>query len=153
MKIAVGADHKGFGLKRDIKGYLEAQGHEVIDLGTDSETSVDYPDFGAKTAQAVADGTADLGLTFCWTGTGMAIAANKLKGIRSAVALNTDMAQLAKEHNNVNVLAIASKYVEPEQAKAIVATWLAAEFEGGRHARRVEKIAALERKNHVGSLT
>ena len=149
MRIALGADHKGFQLKRDIRGYLEAQGHEVHDFGTDSDESVDYPDFGAAAAKAVAAGQADLALTFCWTGTGMAIAANKLPGIRSAVVLNTDMAELARQHNNVNVLSIPSKYVEPEQAKAIVATWLAATFEGGRHARRVDKITALEQEAHV----
>ena len=144
MKIAMGADHKGFQLKRDIKIYLEALGHQVLDFGTDSDASVDYPDFGAAAARAVQSGAADLGVTFCWTGTGMAIAANKLKGIRSAVALNTDMAELARRHNNVNVLAIPSKYVEPEQAKAIVDAWLKASFEGGRHETRVAKIARLE---------
>jgi ribose 5-phosphate isomerase B len=151
MRIALGADHKGYQLKRDIRGYLESQGHDVEDFGTDSDESVDYPDFGAAAAKAVADGRADLGLTFCWTGTGMAIAANKLAGIRSAVVLNTDMAELAKQHNNVNVLSIPSKYVEPEQAKAIVATWLEARFEGGRHARRVDKISALEHESRVPS--
>jgi ribose 5-phosphate isomerase B len=151
VRIALGADHKGYHLKRDIRGYLESQGHEVLDFGTDSDESVDYPDFGARAARAVADGQADLALTFCWTGTGMAIAANKLNGIRSAVVLNTDMAELAKQHNNVNVLSIPSKYVEPEQAKAIVATWLEARFEGGRHARRLEKISALEHEARVPS--
>jgi len=145
MKIAVGADHKGFQLKRDIKTYLEALGHQVLDFGTDTDASVDYPDFGAAAARAVQSGAADLGLTFCWTGTGMAIAANKLSGIRSAVALNTDMAELARRHNNVNVLAIPSKYVEPEQAKAIIDAWLKAAFDGGRHEKRVAKISRLEK--------
>jgi ribose 5-phosphate isomerase B len=145
MKIAVGADHKGFQLKRDIKTYLEALGHQVLDFGTDSDASVDYPDFGAAAARAVQSGAADLGLTFCWTGTGMAISANKLSGIRSAVALNTDMAELARRHNNVNVLAIPSKYVEPEQAKAIIDAWLKAPFDGGRHEKRVAKISRLEK--------
>ena len=144
MKISLGADHKGFRLKRDIRGFLESQGHEVIDFGTDSDESVDYPDYAQAAAQAVADGKAELGLVFCWTGTGMAITANKLHGIRSAVVLNTDMAQLAREHNDVNVLSIPSKYVEPEQARAIVQSWLTAHFEGGRHARRLEKIERLE---------
>jgi len=144
MKIALGADHKGFRLKRDIRGFLESQGHQVLDFGTDSDESVDYPDFGGAAARAVAEGEAELGLVFCWTGTGMAIAANKLHGIRSAVVLNTDMAQLARQHNDVNVLSIPSKYVEPEQARAIVQSWLDARFEGGRHARRLEKIGRLE---------
>jgi ribose 5-phosphate isomerase B len=144
MRIALGADHKGYQLKQNIKDYLQAIGHEIVDFGTSSDASVDYPDFGAAAAKAVQRGEADLGLTFCWTGTGMAIAANKLDGIRSGVALNTDMAELARRHNNVNVLAIPSKYVEPEQAKAIVDAWLAASFEGGRHERRIEKIKELE---------
>lgn len=146
MKIALGADHKGFRLKRDIRSFLESQGHEVLDFGTDSDESVDYPDFARAAAKAVADGRAELGLMFCWTGTGMAITANKLHGIRSAVVLNTDMAQLARQHNNVNVLALPSKYVEPEQARAIVQSWLLARFEGGRHERRLDKIERLETK-------
>ena len=102
------------------------------------------PISGAAAARAVQSGAADLGLTFCWTGTGMAISANKLSGIRSAVALNTDMAELARRHNNVNVLAIPSKYVEPEQAKAIVDAWMKAPFDGGRHSRRIDKIRRFE---------
>jgi ribose 5-phosphate isomerase B len=153
MNIALGADHKGYQLKQDIKRYLEAIGHHVIDFGTSNDESVDYPDFGAAVANAVRRKEADLGLTFCWTGTGMAIAANKLPGIRSGVALNTDMAELARRHNNVNVLAIPSKYVEPEQAKAIVDAWLAARFEGGRHERRVEKIDRLEESGAARSET
>jgi len=146
MRIALGADHKGFRLKREIHEYLESRGHEVIDFGTDGDDSVDYPDFGAEAARAVAEGRADVALTFCWTGAGMAITANKIPGIRSAVALNTDMAELARRHNNVNVLAIPSKYVEPEQARAIIEAWLGTSFEGGRHERRLGKIAALERQ-------
>jgi len=148
MKIALGADHKGFRLKRDIRSFLESQGHEVVDFGTDSDESVDYPDFGIAAARSVARGEAQLGLLFCWTGTGMAITANKLPGIRSAVVLNTDMAQLARQHNDVNVLSIPSKYVEPEQARAIVQSWLEARFEGGRHARRLAKIQELEGASH-----
>lgn len=149
MKIALGADHKGFQLKRDIRGFLESQGHEVLDFGTDSDASVDYPDFGRAAASAVARGEAELGLVFCWTGSGMAIAANKLSGIRSAVVLNTDMAQLARQHNDVNVLSIPSKYVEPEQARAIVQSWLEARFEGGRHARRLAKIESPDGESHA----
>jgi ribose 5-phosphate isomerase B len=151
MKFAVGADHKGYHLKCDIKGYLESLGHQVLDFGTDGDASVDYPDFGAAAARAVAGGDAEFGLLFCWTGTGMAITANKVRGIRSAVVLHTDMADLARRHNNVNVLAIPAKYVEPEQAKAIIEAWLAAEFEAGRHARRLDKIAALEPGDQVGA--
>lgn len=147
MKLALGADHKGYPLKENIKGYLQSIGHEVIDFGTNSAESVDYPDFGAAAAKAVAAGDADLGIIICWTGTGMAITANKVKGIRCGVALNTDMAELARRHNNANVLALPSKYVEPEQAKAIVDAWLSAPFEGDRHARRVAKIGALEQEN------
>jgi len=144
MKLALGADHKGFPLKENIKGYLQSLGHEIVDFGTNSEDSVDYPDFGGAAAKAVASGKADLGIIFCWTGTGMAITANKVQGVRCGVALNTDMAELSRKHNDANVLALPSKYVEPEQAKAIVDAWLGAEFEGGRHERRVAKIGALD---------
>jgi ribose 5-phosphate isomerase B len=144
MKIALGADHKGYQLKRDLKEYLESLGHEMVDFGTQSDESVDYPDFGAAAARAVAEGVANCALLFCWTGTGMAITANKIAGVRSAVVLNTDMAELAKQHNNVNVLAIPSRYVEPEQAREIVVAWLKAGFDGGRHDRRLAKIRALE---------
>jgi ribose 5-phosphate isomerase B len=140
MKIAVGADHRGFELKEKVKRYLTKLGHQVTDFGTDSTESVDYPDFGFKVAESVARGNADFGITVCWTGNGMNIVANKVKGIRSALCLDDEMAMLARAHNDANVLALASNFVWEEMAKKILDVWLTTEFEGGRHARRLEKI-------------
>jgi ribose 5-phosphate isomerase B len=140
MRVSLGADHKGFELKDKIKKYLVESGHQVTDFGTNSAESVDYPDFGFKVAESVAKGEVDFGITVCWTGNGMNIAANKVKGIRSALCLNEEMAMLARAHNNANVLALAAKFVPEELARKILDAWLATDFEGGRHARRLEKI-------------
>jgi ribose 5-phosphate isomerase B len=145
MKIALGADHRGFELKKKIKIYLIDLGHQVTDFGTDSTQSVDYPDFGFKVAESVAKGESDFGITFCWTGNGMNMAANKVKGIRSALCVNEEMAKLTRAHNNANVLALASKFVSESQAKKIVDVWLTTEFEGGRHKPRIDKIKAYEK--------
>ncbi|MFQ6002618.1 MAG: ribose 5-phosphate isomerase B [Candidatus Zixiibacteriota bacterium] len=144
MKISLGADHRGFELKEKIKKYLKDLGHEVTDFGTHSTQSVDYPDFGFKVAESVAKEKSDFGITFCWTGNGMNIVANKVKGIRSALCINEEMARLARSHNNANVLALASKFVSEEQAKKILTVWLSTEFEGGRHIPRLEKIKTYE---------
>ncbi len=144
MKISLGADHRGFELKEKLKEYLSGQGHEVIDFGTASTESVDYPDFGFKVAESVARGEADFGVLVCWTGNGMNIAANKVKGVRSALCLNDEMATLARAHNDANVLALASCFVSESTAKKILDVWLATDFEGGRHARRLEKITGYE---------
>ncbi len=146
MKIALGADHRGFELKEKIKEYLTDLKHEVTDFGTQSTQSVDYPDFGFKVAESVAKGQSDFGITFCWTGNGMNIVANKVKGVRSALCLNEELARLARAHNNANVLALASKFVPEEQAKKIVDVWLSAEFEGARHMPRLDKIKAYEKE-------
>ena len=140
MRVSLGADHKGFELKDKIKKYLVELGHEVTDFGTNSSESVDYPDFGFRVAESVAKGEVDFGITVCWTGNGMNIAANKVKGIRSALCLNEEMAVLARAHNNANVLALAAKFIPEELARKILDAWLSTEFEGGRHARRLEKI-------------
>lgn len=140
MRVSLGADHRGFGLKENIKRYLTELGHDVTDFGTNSTEAVDYPDFGFKVAESVAKGESDIGVTVCWTGNGMNIAANKVKGVRSALCLNEEMTKLARAHNNANVLALASKFVSEEVAKKILDVWLATDFEGGRHARRLEKI-------------
>jgi RpiB/LacA/LacB family sugar-phosphate isomerase len=145
MKIALGADHKGYDLKEKIKKYLLDLGHQVNDFGTHSTQSVDYPDFGFKVAESVAKGESDFGIVFCWTGNGMNIVANKVKGIRSALCLNEEMASLARAHNNANVLALSSKFVSEELAKRIVDVWLSTEFEGGRHTSRVDKIKGFEK--------
>jgi ribose 5-phosphate isomerase B len=140
MKIAVGADHRGVELKKEVKKYLSGLNHQVVDFGANSAESVDYPDFGFKVAELVARGEADFGILICWTGNGMNITANKVKGIRSALCLNDEMAMLARAHNDANVLAMASCFVPVKMAKKILDVWLTTEFEGGRHARRLQKI-------------
>lgn len=139
-RIAIGADHAGFDEKEKIKKTLDELGIEYEDVGTSSAESVDYPDFARQVAERVARGEAEQGLLFCGSGTGMAISANKVKGIRAAVAWSPDIARLAREHNNANVLALPARFVSEDEAAAIVKAWFAADFEGGRHERRVEKI-------------
>jgi len=146
MKITLGADHRGFELKEKMKKYLTDLGHQVTDFGTHSTESVDYPDFGFKVAESVAKGESDFGITFCWTGNGMNMVANKVKGVRSALCLNEEIAKLTRAHNNANVLALASKFVSEEMSKKIVDVWLSTEFEGGRHVPRLDKIKAYEKK-------
>jgi len=139
-RIAIGADHAGFEEKEKIKKTLDELGIEYDDVGTASSDSVDYPDFARQVAERVARGEAEQGLLFCGSGTGMAISANKVKGVRAAVAWSPDIARLAREHNNANVLALPARFVSEDEATAIVKAWFAADFEGGRHERRVEKI-------------
>jgi ribose 5-phosphate isomerase B len=145
MKIAVGADHKGYLLKERIIGLLEKWGYIVLDMGTNSEESVDYPDFGAKVAHAVADGKADIGVNICWTGNGMAIVSNKVKGVRAGLALNVEMSRLTRLHNDANVLVLSGKYTPENEIEEIVKVFLDTPFEGGRHVARLNKIKALEK--------
>ncbi len=144
MKIALAADHAGFEEKEKVKRTLDELGVEYKDFGTDSCDSVDYPDYARVAAEAVAGGEYAQGLLVCGSGTGMAIAANKVPGIRAAVAWNEDIARLAREHNDANVLSLAARFNTPEEMDKIVRAWFAADFEGGRHARRVDKIAEIE---------
>ncbi|MFC1475971.1 ribose 5-phosphate isomerase B [Candidatus Zixiibacteriota bacterium] len=146
MKIFIGADHKGYLLKQHLISLLQGQGHEITDVGTDSEESCDYPDYGLQVARAVAAGQAERGITVCWTGNGMNIAANKIPGVRAGLCLNEDMAKLARAHNNANVCSLASRYVSPADAEKIIHVFLSTAFEGGRHIQRLEKIAAAEKK-------
>ena len=146
MKIAIGADHAGYELKEKIKAHLQQQGHKVNDEGTVSNDSVDYPDFAAKVAHAVKDKRAELGVLVCGSGIGMTIAANKVHGIRAANLNNLVEAQLSREHNNANVAAVGARLVTEEDAIQIVDKFLSTPFAGGRHERRVEKIAELEKK-------
>jgi ribose 5-phosphate isomerase B len=141
MKIALGADHRGFALKEKIKTYLKSLGHDVVDFGTDSENSADYPDYGIRVAHTVADKEVDRGITVCWTGNGMNMVVNKLPEIRGAYAFDEEMARLSRQHNDSNVLTLASKWVTPEMAERIVKAWLETNFEGGRHAVRVKKFS------------
>ncbi|MEQ1886525.1 MAG: ribose 5-phosphate isomerase B [Bryobacteraceae bacterium] len=146
MKIFIGADHAGYKLKDEIAATLRAAGHEVTDVGTNGPDSVDYPDFAGPVARAVSIGEADRGILVCFTGVGMSMAANKLPGVRAALAMNTDEISLTRQHNNANVLTIGSKYTTPETANEYVKVFLETPFEGGRHERRVSKISALEQK-------
>lgn len=150
MKIAVGADHRGFALKEQIKAVISRLGHDTLDVGTSAESpAVDYPDFGLQVARAVATGKADYGINVCWTGNGMVIAANKVRGVRAALALSVDMAGLARRHNDANVLTVAEKYTPPDQLEPIIRTFLETAFEGGRHKVRVEKISLAEADSDV----
>ena len=140
MRMAVGSDHAGFEWKEKVVAILEKMGHDVTDFGTDTKESVDYPDFGLKVAHAVADGEADYGVNICGTGNGMAIASNKVKGIRAGMALNPEMAYMARLHNNANLLVLAQKYTPEVDIEEILKLFLETKFEGGRHIPRLEKI-------------
>jgi len=147
MKIALGADHAGFELKEKIKQKLAAQGITVDDRGTNSTASCDYPDFARAVAEEVAAKVADLGILVCSTGIGMSIAANKVPGIRAAKVDTEFEAERSREHNDANVLTLGANIVSEDVASKIVDKWLATPFAGGRHERRVEKIAAIERED------
>ena len=146
MKIALGADHAGFELKDTIKQHLEQRGIEICDEGTWSAESVDYPDYARAVAHDVGKQRADLGILVCGSGIGMAITANKVDGIRAANVSTELEAELSRQHNNANVLALGARILDPAEALRIVDKWLATTFAGGRHERRVEKISALERE-------
>jgi ribose 5-phosphate isomerase B len=145
MKIAIGADHAGFVLKEKLRQRLAADGHEVVDFGPDSAESCDYPDYAQPVARDVANGRSDRGILVCSTGIGMAMAANKVVGVRAAPAISEDEVKMTREHNDANVLTIGAKYLDEETAAGLVRLFLDTEFAGGRHARRVAKIAQLER--------
>jgi ribose 5-phosphate isomerase B len=145
MKIALGADHAGFELKEIIRQHLANRGFALDDRGTNSPDSVDYPDFALVVGEQVASGKADLGILVCGAGIGMSIAANKVPGIRAANAHSEVEAQLSREHNNANVLALGGRLLESQLALRIVDRWLSASFTGGHHQRRVDKIMELER--------
>ena len=153
--IALGADHAGYELKQILSQWLSEQGHLVSDFGTHSTASVDYPDIAAAVARAVRVGAAERGLLVCGSGVGMAIAANKVAGIRAAVAGDVVTARLCREHNDTNVLALGARAISREAAVAIVHAWLETAFAGGRHARRVEKLDVLDgtRKENVVDVT
>jgi ribose 5-phosphate isomerase B len=146
MRIALGADHAGYQLKDQIKQHLEQQGISVQDEGTSSAESVDYPDYARAVAHDVSEHRADLGILVCGSGIGMSITANKVDGIRAANVSTEYEAQMSREHNNANVLALGARIISPDQAFSIVDKWLATQFAGGRHERRVEKIMAIEKE-------
>lgn len=145
MKVALGADHAGYEEKERLKPVLKELGVEFEDFGAVSTDSVDYPDFAAKVARKVADGEFEQGLLVCGSGTGMAIAANKVHGVRAAVAWNEETARLAREHNDANVLALGARTTPENEIPKIVRAWFETKFAGGRHQQRVEKIRELEK--------
>ena len=149
MKIAIGADHAGFVLKQSLAERLRQQGHQVEDLGTNGTESVDYPDFAVAVAHKVSDGQVDRGILVCSSGVGMSIAANKARGVRAALGVSVEEVDVVRRHNNANVLAIGANFTAPPLAEAMVEKFLTTGFDGGRHERRVEKIAAIEAQENA----
>ncbi len=147
MKIAIGNDHVAVELKNHITKYVEAKGYTVVNFGTDSSESCDYPIYGEKVARAVASGECDLGILICGTGIGISLAANKVKGIRAAVCSEPYSARLTRQHNNANIIAFGARVVGQAMAEMIVDEFLGAEYEGGRHQRRVDMITKIEEEN------
>ena len=145
MKIALGADHGGFQLKKRMIDFLGQRGYDTLDFGTESPEPCDYPRFAYKVAKAVSDRKADLGVLICKSGNGMAMVANKLPRVRAAICFDKDVAALSRQHNDANVLVLGSEHVL-DQPEAILQSWLDAAFEGGRHKRRVDQIAKIEEK-------
>ena len=148
--VVIGSDHGGLELKASVSEALRQRGLDVVDLGTDNDDSVDYPDFAEKVAGAVSRGEAACGILVCGTGIGMSIVANKFPGVRAALVTDEYMARMAKEHNNANILVLGGRVLEAMSAARIVAVWLDAVFEGGRHQRRLDKIAQLEADVRAG---
>jgi ribose 5-phosphate isomerase B len=144
MKISVGADHAGFRLKERLKRELLDKGHEVLDKGTASEESTDYPDYARAVADDVVAGFAERGILFCSSGVGMSIAANKVKGIRAALGTNAEEVALTRSHNDANILTLGAKFIAPDEAGKLIDVFLSTNFEGGRHARRIGKIQTIE---------
>ena len=147
MKIAIAADHGGFELKDSMVEYIKSLGNEVMDLGTNSADSVDYPDYAKKVCEEIQQGNSDFGILICGTGIGMSLAANKFEGIRAACVSDVYSAKMSRNHNNANVLCIGARVIGDEVAKLIIKTFLENEFEAGRHQRRVDKIMAIEKEN------
>ena len=145
MKVAMGSDHGGYTLKQTVKGYLQQKGYEIVDFGTDSTQSCDYPVYAEKVAESVAKGECELGILICGTGIGMSMAANKVTGIRAAVVGDYFSAKYTRLHNNANILCMGERVTGPGAACEIAELFLTTEFEGGRHERRIEKIKQLEK--------
>ena len=144
MKIVIGNDHSAVELKNIIKAHLEEKGYEVMNVGTDTSDSCDYPVYGEKVGRAVASGEADLGIAICGTGVGISLAANKVKGIRACVCSEPYSARMSKQHNNSNIIAFGARVIGVEMAKMIVDEWVNAKYEGGRHQVRVDMLAEIE---------
>lgn len=148
MKIGIGNDHAALEMKNQVMEYLEEKGYEVINYGTNTPESCNYPEFGEKVGRAVVSGEVDCGILICGTGVGISLAANKVKGVRAVVCSEPYSAKLSKQHNNTNILAFGARVVGIEFAKMIIDEWLGAEFEGGRHQTRVDMIMAIENKDN-----
>lgn len=146
MKIAIGSDHGGYELKDELAKFIRAEGHEVLDLGTHSKESCDYPIIGFEVAKAVSEGKASLGVLICKTGIGMAVVANKVRGVRAGACYDVSMARSAREHNDVNVLVLGASYTRPDAAKDIFRAWMGSKHTEERHARRVKQITDIESK-------
>ena len=146
MKIGIGNDHAAVDMKNQVVEYLEGKGYEVVNFGTDTYESCNYPEYGEKVGRAVAAGDADLGILICGTGVGISLAANKVKGVRAVVCSEPYSAKLSRQHNNTNILAFGARVIGIELAKMIIDEWLSVEFEGGRHQTRVDMITAIENK-------
>lgn len=146
MKIAIGSDHGGLDLKEAIKPYLTEQGHEVVDFGTDTRDSCDYPVYGQRVGEAVSFGDCDRGIAICGTGLGISMAVNKVPGIRGALCTNEFMAEMSREHNDANVLVLGARVLGEGLALRIVKVWLETEFAGDRHQRRIDLIHDIEKK-------
>jgi ribose 5-phosphate isomerase B len=153
MKIAVGSDHRGFEVRRRILPALQQMGHEVMDMGSEGRESVDYPDFAFQVGLAVSEGRVDRGILICGTGIGMCIAANKVRGVRAAPCHDSITAEMSRRHNDANVMCLSADLLGEELIDRMVRIWLETEFEGGRHARRVEKIGRFEATQSGKSLT
>lgn len=146
MPIAIASDHGGLELKENLKEFLLKRGEELLDLGTNTDSMVDYPDYGRKLAEKVSQGEVEKGILICGTGIGMSIVANKFPGIRAALVTNDFMARMAKEHNDANILVLGGKVTDNENSRRLVETWLNTKFAGERHQRRLEKIGEIERE-------
>ena len=146
MKIGIGNDHAAVDMKNQVVEYLEGKGYEVVNFGTDTYESCNYPEYGEKVGRAVEAGDVDLGILICGTGVGISLAANKVKGVRAVVCSEPYSAKLSRQHNNTNILAFGARVIGIELAKMIIDEWLNAEFEGGRHQTRVDMITAIENK-------
>ncbi len=149
MKVAVASDHRGFRAKSQVKSHLESAGHTVVDFGCDGPTSCDYPDTGLPGAMAVAKGQCERGILICGTGIGMAMAANKVRGVRAALCHDELTAELSRRHNNSNVLCMPADLLGDELMRRVVDVWLRTDYEGGRHDRRLQKIADYERNGQL----
>lgn len=140
MRVYLGSDHAGFAMKQAVREYLDKRGYDVTDVGTDSDESVDYPDYAHEVARAVSNGEADKGVLVCGSGIGMAMAANKVNGVRAATVTDPELARMSRAHNDANVVALGGRYIPQQTAEEILDAFFDTEFEGGRHQRRVDKI-------------